>query len=197
MVPEPDSAELLAEATKPSLEPDPDTRMICPSAIVLSGWAEGTFGHVNASPSALTVAPGVKPAAARPCAENVVPSPSNPSNPELGFVSLLSVIPVLSKLAASEPNGTSSCAVPSSDWVCPPAWNVACATRSTGPGVDVPDAGAVTLNFAEAVAPGPPVPAGSAPLGVTVHPDGTSRLIAPSRSGESPGLSSVACTVNA
>ena len=149
------------------------------------------------SPSALTVAPGVKPAAARPCAENVVPSPSNPSNPEPGFVSLLSVIPVLSKLAASEPNGTCSCAVANSDCACPSTWKVACATRSTGPGVDVPDAGAVTLNLAEAVAAGATVPTESAPLGVTVHPDGTLRLIAPSRRGKSPGLSSVACTVNA
>lgn len=70
------------------------------------------------SPPALTAAPGARPALARPCAENVVPSPSNPSNPDDGFVSLSSVMPVLSKLAARELNGTWSCAVPSSvrDW---------------------------------------------------------------------------------
>ena len=60
--------------------------------------------------------------------------------------------------------------MPSSDCGCPSASYVACATRSTGPGVDVPDAGAVTWKVAFAAAPGATVPTESVPLGVTVQP---------------------------
>ena len=73
---------------------------------------------------------------------------------------------------------------------------MAWATRSTGPGVDVPDAGAVTWKVAVAAAPGATVPTESVPLGVTVQPDGTLRSIAAPRSGDSLGLVSVALTVN-
>jgi hypothetical protein len=81
---------------------------------VLSGCPEAAVGQVNDSPPALTVAPGVMPSAARPCAENDVPSPSNPINPEDGDVFESSVTPVLLNVAASDDAGTFTVAVPSS-----------------------------------------------------------------------------------
>lgn len=57
-MPDPDSGELLAAVRKPSFVPEPDTRMIWPSAIVLSGCAGATFGQVKLRPSAVTVLPG-------------------------------------------------------------------------------------------------------------------------------------------
>jgi hypothetical protein len=119
MRPVPDSAELLAAARKPSLDPDPEIAIVWPSAIVLSGWADGTLGHVKLRPSAVTEEPGVSPAVARPCAEYVVPMPSNPSNPGDGLVSPSSVTPVLSNEAARFGAGTLTCAVLMSVWVCP------------------------------------------------------------------------------
>ena len=95
-MPLPDSVELLAEVRNPSLDPEPLTSKICPSAIVLSGCADGTLGQVKPRPSAVTDAPGVSPAAARPCAENVVPCPSKPSKLGLGLRLPSSVMPVLS-----------------------------------------------------------------------------------------------------
>ena len=102
----PDSAELFAEARKPRLAPEPEIAIVWPSAIVLSGSADATFGQVKlrppaetgapgVRPAADTGAPGVRPAAASPWAENVVPSPSKPMKPDDGSGSELSVTPVL------------------------------------------------------------------------------------------------------
>src|SRR5579863_3637457 len=111
MRPVPDSAELLAAARNPRLDPEPENAMVWPSAMVLSGCADGTSGQVNVRPPAVTEPPGVRPAVARPCAEYVVPSPSKPSNPGEGLVSPSSVTPVLSKAAARLGAGTLTCAV--------------------------------------------------------------------------------------
>src|SRR5258708_7913549 len=111
MIPVPASAELLAAARNPSLLPEPEIVIVWPCAMVLSGWADGPLGQVKLRPSAVTGPPGVRPAAASPCAENVVPIPSNPSNPGEGLVLLSSVIPVLSNVAARFGAGTLTCAV--------------------------------------------------------------------------------------
>src|SRR5579863_3983108 len=215
MSPVPDSAELLAAARKPRLDPEAESAIVWPSAIVLSGWADATFGQVNVRPPAVTEPPGARPAAARPCAENVVPSPSKPSNPGAGLVSLSSVIPVLSNVAARFGAGTLTCAVLMSVWVCPgPGWvrpaagpgrrsgpkpallKVALASRLARPGLS-PDEGAVTVKVADADAPGATLPSDTLPDGATVQAadGGASDTEAPP-SGPAPGLASVAFTVN-
>src|SRR5262245_38586508 len=41
--------------------PLPDSTIVCPAAVTLSGVAAGTSGHVNATPPCDTAAPGVRP----------------------------------------------------------------------------------------------------------------------------------------
>lgn len=47
----------------------PFTRMVSPAARMLSGSQEATLGQVKVRLSAVTVAPGISPALARPVAE--------------------------------------------------------------------------------------------------------------------------------
>ena len=59
------------DSSRPSLLAPavPLTSIVCPAARMLSFAQDVTLGQVNVSPSALTVPPGVSPAAARACAE--------------------------------------------------------------------------------------------------------------------------------
>src|SRR5580693_9041553 len=177
---------------KPSVVPDPDTATVCPIAIVLSGSADATLGQVNDRPPALTVEPGVMLSAASPSEEYDVPMPSNPMNPDDGFTSESSVIPVLLNVAASEDAGTFTVAVATSELV--PLY-VAEASRLSVP-VDSPEDGAVTVNVADRDEPGVTVPTEVGPDGETVHPVGAFSARDASRIGAPAGLRSVSTTVN-
>src|SRR6266851_106659 len=109
MTPVPDSAELFAEATNPRRDPEPEIVIVWPCAIVLSGCAAGASGQVKLSPSAVTAAPGVSPAAARPCSEKVVPIPSKPGKPGDGLRLESSVMPALLNVDDRLGAGTSTC----------------------------------------------------------------------------------------
>ena len=51
------------------MDPEPDTAMVWPPATTLSGVPGWAFGQVNVTPSWVTEAPGVSPAAASAWAE--------------------------------------------------------------------------------------------------------------------------------
>ena len=105
----PVEAPLLEEPSRPSVvcPAVPFMRMICPAARTLSGVPAATLGQVKVSPSAVTVAPGVSPAFARPVAEKLNPPPSKFAADWL----LSSEMPTLSKSSArlAAGAGTGAC----------------------------------------------------------------------------------------
>ena len=89
----------------------------------MSAWPGADDGQVNVSPPAVTVPPGITPAAASACADRLDPDPS--MSPAPGVAS--SVVPTLFSAAANEGAGTLSVAVVRSpSLACASSVNTAC-----------------------------------------------------------------------
>src|SRR5689334_15815328 len=100
--PVPVAGPYVAVTRKPSVLPEPVRSNPWPLATALSGWPVPTDGQVNASPPAVTVPPGVTPAAASAWADRLDPDPSMLPAPVLAS----SVVPTLASVAANDGAGT-------------------------------------------------------------------------------------------
>src|ERR1700749_3140585 len=115
---------------------------------MLSGVPAAAPGQVKVRPLNANGAPGVSPAAARACAEKLLPPPSRPPSRAAGLWSASSAIEVLLKPAASDGYGTCVCA-PDRPACVPPAVSRTPITCGPGP---CPD-GTLTCHVVETVAP--------------------------------------------
>src|SRR2546421_4598943 len=138
--PVPLAGPYVAVTRKPRVPPERARLNPWPLATALSGWPGAADGQVNVSPPAVTVPPGVTPAAASAWADRLDPDPS--MSPAPGVAS--SVVPTLVSVAANEAAGTFTVAVVRSpSLVCVSSVNTACTMMLA---LDVAVAGTVMVN---------------------------------------------------
>src|SRR5437762_14097021 len=129
--------------------------------MALPGWPGAADGQVNASPPAVTVPPGVTPAAASAWADRLDPDPS--MSPAPGLAS--SVVPTFVSVAANEGAGTLTVAVVRSpSLACASSVNTACTMTLA---LDVAVAGTVIVSGWLVDCPGARSPRSTGGAGLT------------------------------